>query len=466
MAPISNLLIAYNDAGAGTAAAHLDFSVTNPTFTAFIASDLSIGRETGAAFGAATRIANGSLTLDSDSTLTLGTGTAPATLNIGWSQSTANGTGNATGVFDALAKAANVDLHLSELNVGRGSVAGVGTGTLKVGSDGDDHRRERLLRPRQRHRHPRRTDRRRVASRLRHGADQQSAHRLQRRRQPAPPRPISTSRSTNPTFTAFIASDLSIGRETGAAFGAATGANGSLTLASNSTLTLGTRTAPATLNIGWSQSTANGTRQRHRRVRCARQGRRCRSPLERAERRSRCVAGVGTGTLKVGSDGDHHRRERLLRPRQRHRHPRRADRRRVASRHRRAPIGNLLIAYNDAGRGTAAAHLDFSADQSDLHRLHRQRSVDRPGDGRGLRRGHQVANGSLTLDSNSTLTLGTAAAPATLNIGWSQSTANGGTGNATGVFDATEGTLTAAPQHPHRRPNRQRRHCQRHLPDR
>jgi hypothetical protein len=46
---IANLFIAYNDAANGTATANLDFSVNNPTFTAFVSNDLSIGREAGAA---------------------------------------------------------------------------------------------------------------------------------------------------------------------------------------------------------------------------------------------------------------------------------------------------------------------------------------------------------------------------------------------------------------------------------
>ncbi len=126
--PISFLAIAYNDAGTGTATADLDFSVTNPIFTAFIADDLSIGRETGAN-NFASPVANGSLTLGGNSSITLGSEAAPATLNIGWSQNTNAGggaLGNATGVLDAPGgKEADLDLNLSELNVGRGGRTGV-----------------------------------------------------------------------------------------------------------------------------------------------------------------------------------------------------------------------------------------------------------------------------------------------------------------------------------------------------
>jgi hypothetical protein len=251
---IANLFIAYNDSANGTATANLDFSVNNPTFTAFVSNDLSIGREAGAATDASTA-ANGSLTLASNSTLHLGTAAALATLNIGWSQ---NGnsfyaSGSATGVLDALAKDAVLDLHLSELNVGRGTFAGFGTGTLKwdqtevitatdvyfgrgyatgnleVAAGGEFHLG---------------TDAERIANLFIAYNDSANG--------------TATANLdfsvNNPTFTAFVSNDLSIGRETGAATDASTAANGSLTLASNSTLHLGTAAALATLNIGWSQN--------------------------------------------------------------------------------------------------------------------------------------------------------------------------------------------------------------------
>jgi hypothetical protein len=46
--PISAFRIGYNNFATGTATTAIDFSVTDPTFTAYIADDLSIGRETGA----------------------------------------------------------------------------------------------------------------------------------------------------------------------------------------------------------------------------------------------------------------------------------------------------------------------------------------------------------------------------------------------------------------------------------
>ena len=130
---IENLLIAYNDVGGGNGAANLDFTITNPIFEAYVATDLSVGRVAGTGpYGTA----DGTLVLGSNSRLDLGTTEQLATLNIGWNQSNSttwnglNGS-NATGVFDALASIANVTLHLSDLNVGRGWGQGTPSGTLR-----------------------------------------------------------------------------------------------------------------------------------------------------------------------------------------------------------------------------------------------------------------------------------------------------------------------------------------------
>ncbi|MCP4966961.1 MAG: hypothetical protein GY926_17235, partial [bacterium] len=118
---VSNFRIAYNDAGGGTANADLDLSLTDPTFTADISDDLSIGRVTsnGAAFG--------SLTLGGNSTVNLGTAAAPATLNLGWNQVTSGfSSGNANGVFDTTVGAFTADL--STLTIARTSNRGSATG--------------------------------------------------------------------------------------------------------------------------------------------------------------------------------------------------------------------------------------------------------------------------------------------------------------------------------------------------
>ncbi|HNM76649.1 MAG TPA: Calx-beta domain-containing protein [Accumulibacter sp.] len=252
IAHVTDLNVGINTAGTGAIAGSL--SITGGgILDASDASNLSIGRETGAANSASTA-ADGRLTLASNSTLHLGTADALATLNIGWSQNgNYYGAGNATGVLDVLDSAAVLDLHLSELNVGRGSRAGVGTGTLQWNQSeaiaatdvyfGRGYSTGNLVVP--------------TGGEFYLGTEA------------APTRTLSIAYNdasngtatadldfsqTNPTFTAFIADDLSIGRETGAANSASTAADGRLTLASNSTLHLGTADALATLNIGWSQN--------------------------------------------------------------------------------------------------------------------------------------------------------------------------------------------------------------------
>ena len=129
--PISTLRIAYSDAGRGTATADLDFAVSNPTFTAFIADDLSIGREVGASTFQTTA-ANGSLKLGGNSAITLGSGAAPADLNIGWSQNTGNSTGNASGVFDTTE--GTFVAELSTLRIGQTANQGSANGQFILGS--------------------------------------------------------------------------------------------------------------------------------------------------------------------------------------------------------------------------------------------------------------------------------------------------------------------------------------------
>ena len=256
--PLANVRIGYNNAGTGTATTAIDLTVADPTFTAFIADDLSIGRETGAATFATSR-ADGSLTLGSNSSITLGSAATPATLNIGWSQNTNSSGGasaSAAGMLDATEKAAELDLTLSELNVGRGSSQGFGSGTLRWDQEeviaaasvifGRGNATGILEVP--------------ESGELHLGTETD---------------PLSffgvafndvgsgtatatldlTSTVADPAFTAFIADDLSIGRETGAATFATSRADGSLTLGSNSSITLGSAATPATLNIGWSQNT-------------------------------------------------------------------------------------------------------------------------------------------------------------------------------------------------------------------
>ena len=259
VAPLSALRVGYNNFGAGTATTVLDFSATNPTFTAFISGDLSIGRETGAGDLCRQRRQRQpdlGQQLDHHSWLH-GRASDPQHRLEPELNSAGGATGSATGVFDALTKGAALDLHLSELNVGRGSLRGVGTGTLKwnqtevIGAPdvyfGRGNATGILEVPAGGELH------------LGSAADPIANLRIAYNDAGAGTATANLDFSaTNPTFTAFISGDLSIGRETGAADFAASAANGSLILGSNSTITLGSTAAPATLNIGWSQNLNSG----------------------------------------------------------------------------------------------------------------------------------------------------------------------------------------------------------------
>ncbi|MCM8597281.1 MAG: hypothetical protein NFW04_01270 [Candidatus Accumulibacter sp.] len=441
IAHVTDLNVGINTAGTGAIAGSL--SITGGgILDASDASNLSIGRETGAANSASTA-ADGRLTLASNSTLHLGTADALATLNIGWSQNgNYYGAGNATGVLDVLDSAAVLDLHLSELNVGRGSRAGVGTGTLQWNQSeaiaatdvyfGRGYSTGNLVVP--------------TGGEFYLGTEA------------APTRTLSIAYNdasngtatadldfsqTNPTFTAFIADDLSIGRETGAANSASTAADGRLTLASNSTLHLGTADALATLNIGWSQNgnyygagNATGVLDVLDSAAVL--------DLHLSElnvgRGSR--AGVGTGTLQWNQSeaiaatdvyfGRGYSTGNLVVP----------TGGEFYLGTEAAPTRTLSIAYNDASNGTATADLDFSQTNPTFTAF----IADDLSIGRetgAANSASTAADGRLTLASNSTLHLGTADALATLNIGWSQNGNYYGAGNATGVLDVTEGTLSA-----------------------
>jgi len=122
--PISFLGIAYHDLNnyGGTSAAHLDFTVTDPTFEAYVGGFLDIGFQR---YGGAPGRADGSLVLGSNSYLRVGTVDTPAKVRIGRS---ARGTG--TGLLDATQ--GDIELHLTELNVGQQvGYGGTATGTLR-----------------------------------------------------------------------------------------------------------------------------------------------------------------------------------------------------------------------------------------------------------------------------------------------------------------------------------------------
>jgi Ca2+-binding RTX toxin-like protein len=116
--------IGFLEIGTDDGVAELDFSLTDPFFTAYLGGlDIGYGR-TGAA--------SGLLKLAGNSTLTVGSAGAPAYVTIG-----ENATGwvypggNHVGVFDASNAAASVNLVLDGLYVGRSSGYGAATGTLR-----------------------------------------------------------------------------------------------------------------------------------------------------------------------------------------------------------------------------------------------------------------------------------------------------------------------------------------------
>ena len=125
--PVSALGIAYHDRNdaAGTSTAHLDFTVTDPTFEAYVGETLWIGMQR---YGGAPGVADGSLVLGDNSHLHVGTVATPASMTIGYG---ARGTG--TGLLDATR--GDMDLHLTELNVGRQvGYGGTATGAFAMGA--------------------------------------------------------------------------------------------------------------------------------------------------------------------------------------------------------------------------------------------------------------------------------------------------------------------------------------------
>ncbi|RDE50021.1 MAG: hypothetical protein DVS81_13260, partial [Candidatus Accumulibacter meliphilus] len=107
-----------------------------------------------------------------------------------------------------------------------------------------------------------------------------------------------------------------------------------------------------------------------------------------------------------------------------------------------AHVTELNVGYNATGSGGITGNLTVtsgaSLDAADVASL----SIGRETGAANV--STPAANGSLILGSQSTITLGTANALATLNIGWSQNTNSYyATGSASGLLDATEGSFTA-----------------------
>jgi hypothetical protein len=125
-APAGNLFVAYNNGG-GSASAHLDLTVTNPTFEAHLDDTLAVGLNYGA--GAA----DGSLVLGDHSELHVGTPAALAKATIGYNHGLE---GSGTGMLDA--SQGTLTMHLTSLlvgdnNSGAPGAAGSADGTLTTG---------------------------------------------------------------------------------------------------------------------------------------------------------------------------------------------------------------------------------------------------------------------------------------------------------------------------------------------
>jgi hypothetical protein len=484
---LSALRIGYINSGTGPATTAIDLSASNPTFTAVVSEDLSIGRETGSNHYTTTA-ADGTLTLGSNSTITLGTATDLATLSIGWSQNT-NGYSygaSATGRLDTteggfiahldtlrIGQTANVGSASGQFIMGAGSsvttrsadigMGSGGNGTLTVlgdaltftGADSALNFGTGTLEV------PGTTFT--VGS----AAEALSALRIGYINSGTGPATTAIDLSaSNPTFTAVVSEDLSIGRETGSNHYTTTAADGTLTLGSNSTITLGTATNLATLSIGWSQNTngysygasatgrldtteggfiahldtlrigqtanvgsasgqfimgaGSSVTTRSADIGMGSGGNGTLTVLGDALTFTGADSALnfGTGTLEVpgttftvGSAAE--------------------------------ALSALRIGYINSGTGPATTAIDLSASNPTFTAVvSEDLSI-----GRETGSNHYTttaADGTLTLGSNSTITLGTATDLATLSIGWSQNTNGYSYGaSATGRLDTTEGGFIA-----------------------
>ena len=427
--PIGTLGIGYNDSavGSGAGTAVLDFTATNPTFTAYVGSELAIGSKTynyNTTGGGAT----GSLVLGSNSTLVVGSAAKPATLTIGEND---DGGGTVTGTFNATQ--GTPELYLGTMNVGYSSGGGAATGTL-VWNQATPINATNIYFGRG------------VGTGVL-SVPAGGSFLLGTATTPIGTLGIGYNDSavgsgagtavldftaTNPTFTAYVGSELAIGSKTYNYNTTGGGATGSLVLGSNSTLVVGSAAKPATLTIGENDDgggTVTGTFNATQgtpelylgtmNVGYSSGGGAATGTLVWNQATPINATniyfgrGVGTGVLSVPAGGSF-----LLG---------------TAT----TPIGTLGIGYNDSavGSGAGTAVLDFTATNptftayvgSELAIGSKTYNYNTTGGG---------ATGSLVLGSNSTLVVGSAAKPATLTIGENDD----GGGTVTGTFNATQGT--------------------------
>jgi polyhydroxyalkanoate synthesis regulator protein len=497
---LGQLRIAYNTSGVDLANTAVD--LTNHRFTAYVANELSVGRVTNVGWQAK---AEGSLALGADSMIDVGTAAAPATLNIGWNQSTSNSgydqylnRSSATGLLDATQGTLNAEL--SELNVGLTAGRGTADGTLIMG-DGTtistltanigmgrtteggatgtlDFRGGSLTFAG-------------TGSSLNFGTGSliiadgvdftvgDATDRLGQLRIAYNTSGVDLANTavdlTNHRFTAYVANELSVGRVTNVGWQAK--AEGSLALGADSMIDVGTAAAPATLNIGWNQSTSNSgydqylNRSSATGLLDATQGTlnaelselnvgltagrgtadgtlimgdgTTISTLTANIGMGRTTEGGATGTLDfrggsltfagTGSSLNFGTGSLII-----------ADGVDFTVGDATDRLGQLRIAYNTSGVDLANTAVDLTNHRFTAY-VANELSV-----GRVTNVGWQAkAEGSLALGADSMIDVGTAAAPATLNIGWNQSTSNSGydqylnRSSATGLLDATQGTLNA-----------------------
>jgi len=281
VAHVTELNVGVNTAGNGRVTGNLAVT-SGASLDASNADELSVGRVTNVYWQGK---ANGSLLLGTDSTIDLGTAAAPATLNIGWNESTGNSGysqylnySSATGRLDA--SEGTLTAELSELNVGRTAGRGTASGTLIMGDGTTINTVEANIgMGSTTEGGATGTLDVRGGSLSFAGADSSlnfgsgsltiadgvdftvgsAADRLGHLRIGYNVSGVDLANTaidqTNDRFTAFVADELSVGRVTNVYWQGK--ANGSLLLGTDSTIDLGTAAAPATLNIGWNESTGN-----------------------------------------------------------------------------------------------------------------------------------------------------------------------------------------------------------------
>ncbi|MDW3223921.1 MAG: hypothetical protein R8G34_13720 [Paracoccaceae bacterium] len=423
------LRLAYNNSGAGTGMADIDFATQTTDATLTVASELSIGVATfvNAQSGWA---AEGRLALGANTSLTLGAAGAPAGLYVGVAGNTGFGGATGTGVLDASERSAVLDWTLSEILIGSSASGGTATGTLiwdqseTLAADtitfGNGRGQGILEVP--------------TGGELNLEAD---ILRLAYNNSGAGTGMADIDFATQTTdATLTVASELSIGVATFVNAQSGWAAEGRLALGANTSLTLGAAGAPAGLYVGVAGNTGFG-------------GATGTGILDASERSavldwtlseiligSSASGGTATGTLiwdqseTLAADTitfGNGRGQGIL----------------------EVPTGGelnleadiLRLAYNNSGAGTGMADIDFATQTTDATLTVASELSIGVATFVNAQSGW-AAEGRLALGANTSLTLGAAGAPAGLYVGVAGNTGFGGA-TGTGILDASEGSLTA-----------------------